>query len=140
MKKGILAFAGVTAMLVLPVVATGSSGGAAAKARGGDDFRISFTLQTFEGEAKALKNFEFSRLDATCVGGTVVDVRGKFPFIKVNDRNRFSDSVNRPSKRVRVKGRVSGDLDSVRGTIRAQGDFGPAAQGCDSGRVRWNAN
>lgn len=139
MKKGTFALAGVTAMLVLPVAATGSSSGAAAKAQGGDNFRISFTLQTKDGEPTALKDFRFSRLDAECDGGRFVDVRGQLPLIKVNDRNRFSDSLRRPNKRVRVKGRVSGDLDTVRGRIRAQGDFAPTAQNCDSGKVPWRA-
>lgn len=136
MKKGILALAGLATLLALPVVASG----AAAQAQRGNNFEISFTLKTTpDGEAKALKNFRFRKLEAACDDGATIDVRGKLPYIKVNDRNRFSDSLRRPSKKVRVKGRVSGDLDTVRGTIRANGDFGPTATNCDTGKVRWVA-
>ena len=68
-------------------------------------------------------------------------MRGQFPRIDVNDERRFRDSIRDEDEGhvVRVKGRVSRDLDTVRGRIRARGDFGPTAQNCDSGRVRWRA-
>jgi hypothetical protein len=135
MKKGILALAVASALLALPVAASGD----ALRAQGGDDFEIRFTLKSRGGEPTALKNFRFSKLDTPCFSGAVVQARGRLPFIKVNDRNKFSDSLRRGGKRVRVKGRVSGDLGTVRGTIRAQGNFGPGAQNCDSGKVRWVA-
>jgi hypothetical protein len=136
MKKGILALAVVSAVLAVPVTA---SGDAFRAAQGRDDFRISFTLKSRGGEPVALKRFKFTRLDTPCPSGTIVQARGRIPFIKVNDRNRFSDSLNRARRKVRVKGKVSGDLNTVRGTIRAQGFFGPGASNCDSGRVRWVA-
>jgi hypothetical protein len=135
MKKGILALGGMIA-LALPVAADGET---AAVMRGGDDYEISFVLRTFNGEPIALKRFRFKKLDVTCDGGTVVEVRGRIRSIPVNDRNRFRAVLRRGAKVVRVKGKVSGDLDTVRGTIRARGDFGPKAQNCDSGRVRWRA-
>ena len=137
MKKGILALAGLTTLLALPVAAVGDSG-SSTRALQGQAFRISFTLKSFEGEARALKNFKFSRLEAACDGDATVNVRGRLPYIKVNDRNRFSKTLRRPGKKVRVKGRVSNDLSKVRGTIRAQGDFGKALN-CDSERVPWRA-
>ena len=137
MKKGILALAGLTTVLALPVAATGDAG-SSTKALRGQAFRISFTLKSFEGEPRALKNFRFSRLEAACDDDATVNVRGHLPYIRVNDRNRFSKTLRRPGKKVRVKGRVSNDLDTVRGTIRAQGDFGTALN-CDSGRVPWRA-
>jgi hypothetical protein len=135
MKKGILALALASALLALPVAASGD----ALRTQGRDDFQIRFTLKSRGGEPVALKRFRFSRLDTPCPSGTVVQARGRLPFIKVNDRNRFSDSLKRGRRKVRVKGKVSGDLDVVRGTIRAQGFFGPGAANCDSGRVRWVA-
>jgi hypothetical protein len=136
MKRAILALAGVGAALAIPVAMTGG----AAAAQGGDDFQISFTLKAVDGEPVALKNFRFSKLNGTCDGGTGVEVRGKLPFVKVNDRNRFSDSIRRNGRRVRVKGRVSNDLEKVRGTIRARGNFPPDGENCDTGKVRWRAN
>lgn len=135
MKKGILALAMASALLALPVAASGD----ALRAQGGDDFQIRFTLKSRDGEPTALKRFKFSKLDTPCATGQLIQARGRLPFIDVNDRNRFSDSVRRAGRKVRVKGRVSGDLDVVRGTIRAQGRFSPTARNCDSGKVRWVA-
>ena len=136
MKRGILALVGVGAALAIPVAA----GGGASAAQGGDDFQISFTLKSFNGEPRALKNFRFSKLNGTCDGGIAVEMRGKLRSIEVNDRNRFSDLIRREGRKVRVKGKVSGDLERVRGTIRATGDFPPDGDNCDSGRVRWRAS
>lgn len=135
MKKGILALAMASALLALPVAASGD----ALRAQGADDFQIRFTLKSRGGEPTALKRFRFSKLDTPCATGQLIQARGRLPFIEVNDRNRFSDSLRRAGRRVRVKGRVSGDLDVVRGTIRAQGNFSPTARNCDSGKVRWVA-
>jgi hypothetical protein len=137
MKKGILALAGLTTVLALPVAAIGDAA-SSAKALRGQAFEISFTLKSFEGEARALKNFRFSKLEAACDDDATVNVRGRLPYIKVNDRNRFSKTLRRDGKTVRVKGRVSNDLNTVRGSIRAQGDFGTALN-CDSDRVPWRA-
>ena len=134
MKKAIVAVAAASVLLAPPLAASGDAG----RAQRGDDFQISFTLKSRNGEPVALKNFRFRKLDATCAGGTVVQVRGKLPFIKVNDRNRFSKTLRRPGRKVRVKGRVSDNLRRVKGRIRAQGNFG-AAQNCDSGKVAWRA-
>ena len=134
MKKGILALGGVSLLLALPVAANGAS----AVMRGGDDFEIRFTLKTFNGEPTELKRFRFTKLDARCDAGAVVEVRGRIPSIPINERNKFRSVLRRDSKVVRVKGRVSGDLDTVRGRIRARGDFPPALN-CDSGVVRWKA-
>jgi hypothetical protein len=136
MKKGILALVGVGAALTIPVVSTGGASAAA----GGDDFEIRFTLKSFDGEPVALKRFRFSKLNGTCDGGVTVEVRGKFGTIEVNDRNRFSESIRREGRKVRVKGKVSGDLERVRGTIRATGDFPPDGENCDTGKVRWRAS
>ena len=93
MKKGILALAMASALLALPVAASGD----ALRAQGGDDFQISFTLTSRGGEPTALKRFKFSRLDTPCATGPVIQARGRLPFIDVNDRNRFSDSLT-PSR------------------------------------------
>ena len=135
MKTGILALGGVIA-LALPVAANGET---AAVMRGGDDYKISFVLRTFNGEPTELKRFRFRKLNVTCDGGTVIEVRGRIRSIPINDRNKFRTVLRRGAKVVRVKGKVSGDLDTVRGVIRARGDYGPTAQNCDSGRVRWRA-
>lgn len=135
MKKGILALGGVSVLLALPVAANGDS---AAAMRGGDDYEISFTLKTFNGEPTELRRFKFKKLDALCDDGAVVEVRGRIPSLAVNDRNKFREVLRRGPKVVRVKGKVSGDLDTVKGTIRARGDFDPA-ENCDSGVVRWRA-
>ncbi len=137
MKKGILALAGLTTVLALPVAAIGDAGSSTEALRG-QAFRISFTLKSFEGEPRALKNFRFSKLEAACDDDATVNVRGRLPYIKVNDRNRFSKTLRRSGRKVRVKGRVRDNLSSVRGAIRAQGDFGTALN-CDSGRVPWRA-
>ena len=137
MKKGILAVGAIIGLLAVPVAASGDS---AATLRGGDDFEISFVLKTLNGEPTELRRFRFKKLNVTCDGGTVIEVRGRIRRIPINDRNRFRSVLRRGSKVVRVKGRVSGDLDTVRGTIRARGDFGLTAQNCDSGRVRWRAS
>jgi hypothetical protein len=135
MKRGMLALIVAAGALTLPIATSGG----ALKAQGGDDFRISFTLNSQNGEPRSLKNFRFSKLNGRCNGGVTVQVRGRFPFIKVNDRNRFSDTLRRPGRKVRVKGRVSGDLRKVTGRIRAQGNFPPNAQNCDTGKVPWKA-
>jgi len=136
MKKGILALAGVALLLAVPVAASGDT----AKVRGGDNFEIRFTLKSVNGEPTALRRFRFSKLDAECNGGaTIIQVRGKIRKLEVNNRNRFSETLRRSGKKVRVKGKVSGDLETVRGTIRARGDFSDANQNCDSGIVRWKA-
>lgn len=137
MKKGIIALAGVTALLALPVAASGDT----ARALGGDDFTIRFTLQmSSDGDPVALKRFRFTKLDAVCNGGaTTIQVRGKIRRIEVNNRNRFSETLRRSGKKVTVKGRVRGGGRTVRGTIRARGDFSDANQNCDSGTVPWVA-
>ena len=135
MTKGILALAAAAAVLAIPVAASGD----AVKAKRGDNFQIRFTLKSnAQGEPIALKRFRFRKLSATCNGGVTRELRGRFPSIKVNDRRRFSESVHRNGKHVRVKGRVSRDLDKVRGTLRARGAFA-GATGCDSGREQWVA-
>lgn len=136
MKKGILALGAVGLLLSVPVVASGAS---SAAMRGGDNYEIRFVLKAFDGEPTELRRFRFKKLNATCEGGSVIEVRGRIPSIPVNDRNKFRAVLRRGGKVVRVKGRVSGDLDTVRGRIRARGDFGPEAQNCDSGVVRWKA-
>jgi hypothetical protein len=141
MKKGTGAVLGLAALLALPLSASGDTGATDVTAlRGaGGAFEISFTLRSRDGEPTALKRFRFSHLEATCAGGATVEVEGRIRRIPINDRNRFSKTVRRPGKRVRVKGRISGDLEVVRGTIRARGAFGDAVN-CDSGRVHWRAD
>jgi hypothetical protein len=141
MRKGIVAVLSLAALLLVPLSANGKAGSTGAESlRGaGGAFEISFTLKSRDGEPIALRRFRFSHLEATCAGGATVQVRGRIRRIPVNDRNRFSKTVRRDGKRVKVRGRVSGDLDTVRGTIRARGAFGTATS-CDSGRVRWRAS
>lgn len=141
MRKGIVAVVSLAALMAVPLSASGKAGPAGAEAlRGaGGAFEISFTLKSRGGEPVALRRFRFSKLEVTCAGGATVQVRGRIRRIPVNDRNRFSKTVRRGDKRVKVRGRVSGDLERVRGTIRARGAFGTATS-CDSGRVRWRAS
>ena len=141
MKRATLALAGTIAVFALPVAATGAtSADSAAKAqRGGQDLVIKFTLRSRGGEATKIKRFRWNNLTLECNGGVTVDTEGLIREMEVNDRNRFRGSVNRDGRRVKVRGRVSGDLDTVRGTIRARGPFA-GATGCDSGRVRWKAS
>lgn len=136
MKRALLALAGLVGLLALPVGATGQSGGAEEALRG-SDFEVSLELKVRNGEAVAIRDFRYKRLLASCDGDVIARVRGQFPYMKVNDRRRFRDSIREDGQIVRVRGRVSRDLDAVRGRIRARGDFGPQAQDCDSGRVRW---
>ena len=138
MRRGFLALAGVAGLLCVPVAA--AADGAAVRALRGQEFEISFTLKTFEGEARAIKDFRFRKLEARCDGETTINVRGRIAYMKVNDRNRFSKTLRRDGRQVRVKGRVRDNLEGVRGTIRARGDFSDVAQNCDSGRVRWAVN
>jgi hypothetical protein len=137
MKRGILALGGLTVLLALPVGATGNSGDSVRALRG-DNFEISFTLKSRNGEPTAIRRFKFSKLTAKCAAGATVEVRGKLPFIEVHRNNRFSETLRRQGKKVKVTGKVSNDLDTVRGTIRARGAFGQATS-CDSGEVRWIA-
>jgi hypothetical protein len=137
MKRGILAFGGLTLLLALPVAAEGDSGDSVRALRG-DNFHISFALKSRDGEPTAIRRFKFSQLTAECAGGATVEVRGRIRFIEVHDNNRFSEALRRQGRKVRVKGKVSNDLDTVRGTIRARGTFGQATS-CDSGEVRWVA-
>jgi hypothetical protein len=138
MKRGILALGGLMLLLALPVAAEGDSGDSVRALRG-DNFRISFALKSRDGEPTAIRRFKFSKLTAECAAGATVEVRGRIRFIEVHDNNRFSESLRRQGKKVRVKGKVSNDLDTVRGTIRARGAFGQATS-CDSGEVRWVAH
>lgn len=141
LKRATLALAGTIAALALPVAATGaSSADSAAKLqRGGQDLVIKFTLRSRDGEPTKIKRFRWKNLTMECNGGVTVDTEGIIRTMEVNDRNRFRGSINRDGRRVKVRGRVAGDLSSVRGTIRARGPFA-GATGCDSGRVRWNAS
>jgi hypothetical protein len=136
MKRGFLALAGLAILLALPVSASGGSGDSV-RAQRGDNFRISFTLKSRDGEPTAIRRFKFSKLTAECSGATI-EVRGRIRLIDVHDNNRFSETVRRENKKVRVRGKVSNDLDTVRGTIRARGAFGQATS-CDTGEVRWVA-
>ena len=136
MKRGILALGGLTLLVALPVAASGDPGDPVRALRG-DNFNISFVLKSQDGEPTAIKRFRFSKLTAECAAATV-EVRGRIPFIEVHSNNRFSETLRRQGKKVRVKGKVSNDLDTVRGTIRARGTFGQATS-CDSGEVRWVA-
>ncbi len=137
MKRGILALSGLTILLALPVGASGDSG-ESVRALRGDNFEISFTLKSRNGEPTAIRRFKFSKLTAECAEGATAEVRGKLPFIEVHSNNRFSETLRQQGKKVRVTGKVSNDLDTVRGTIRARGAFGQATS-CDSGEVRWIA-
>jgi hypothetical protein len=143
MRKGMLGAGVVVALLTLSLAGGGTAVGAgddATALRGaGGAFEISFSLRTRDGEPVALKRFRFSHLEAACDAGQTATVRGRIRSIPINDRNRFSKTVRRNGKRVRVKGRVTNDLEKVFGTIRVQGDFGTAVN-CDSGRVHWQAN
>ena len=138
MKRGILALGGLTILLALPVGASGDSGDSTRALRG-DDFEISFTLKSRNGEPTAIRKFKFSKLTAECAEGATVEVRGKLPFIEVHSNNKFSETLRREGRKVKVTGKVSNDLDTVRGTIRARGTFGQATS-CDSGEVRWAAH
>ena len=144
MKKGltIVLLAGAFAAMAMTSGATAGEQPPADRSavnRGGDGLTIQFQLRSRNGEPVALRRFRFSKLRTPCATGPVIQARGRLPFIKVNDRNRFSESLRRSGKQVRVKGKVSGDLDVVRGKIRAQGHFSPTARNCDSGKVPWVA-
>ena len=115
-----------------------SAGAAASEAQRGGGLLIRFRLNSRNGEPVAIKRFRFKRLSAECNGGQVVNVAGKIPSIRVKDNNRFSKTLRRATKSVRVRGKVSGDLDTVRGKIRARGAYA-GATGCDSGAVGWVA-
>jgi hypothetical protein len=132
--------AGIVAALAVPAAATAGDGAAdaAAKAQRGGQLNIKFVLNSRDGEPVALKRFRFENLRATCADD-IVNVSGKIRTIPVNDRNRFRKTVRRNGKLVKVRGRVSNDLDRVRGTIRARGDFA-GAENCDSSRVHWSAS
>lgn len=133
MKRGTLALAAFGALAAL-IVPAGASGGQA-----GDNYRISLTLKTFNGEPTKIKNFRFSRLNATCDDGVKVEIRGRIRSMPVNDRNRFSGKLRRNGRTVWVKGKVSADLERVKGTIRAKGDY-PPGENCGTGRVRWRTD
>ena len=135
MKKGILALAMASALLALPVAASGD----ALRAQGGDDFQISFTLKSRGGEPTALKRFKFSKLDTPCATGQLIQAAGGSRSSPSTTATGSPTRLRRAGRKVRVKGRVSGDLDVVRGTIRAQGHFSPTARNCDSGKVKWVA-
>ena len=137
MKRGILALAGLTLLLAFPITASGDSADSVRALRG-DNFEISFTLKSRNGEPTAIRRFKFTKLTAECAEATTVEVRGRIPFIEVHNNHRFSEALRRPGRKVRVRGKVSNDLDTVRGTIRARGTFGKATS-CDSGEVRWVA-
>ena len=115
-----------------------SAAAAASEAQRGGGLLIRFRLNSRNGEPVAIKRFRFKRLSAECNGGQVVNVAGKIPSIRVKDNNRFSKTLRRATKSVRVRGKVSGDLDTVRGKIRARGAYA-GATGCDSGAVGWVA-
>ena len=142
MKKGTLALAGLVAALALPVSAGGATEAGAEGAtaeRGAQDLQIRFTLRSREGEPTALRRFRFSGLTAECAGGASVNTEGRIRSIPVNDRNRFRKTIRRTSKTIKVRGRVSNDLDRVVGRIRVEGDL-RGEQNCDSEFVRWRAS
>ena len=115
-----------------------SAAAAASEAQRGGGLLIRFRLNSRNGEPVAIKRFRFKRLPAECNGGQIVNVAGTIPSIRVKDNNRFSKTLRRATKSVRVRGKVSGDLDTVRGKIRARGAYA-GATGCDSGAVGWVA-
>jgi hypothetical protein len=140
-KRTTFALAGVLAVLALPIGASGAGGDSdtAAKAlRGGQELKIRFTLRTRDDEPVRLARFRFNNLLVNCDDLVQVNVDGKIRSLPVNDRNRFSKTLRRPGKKVRVKGRVSNDLERVVGRIRGEGDFS-GGRNCDSGWVRWRA-
>ena len=96
MKRGILAFGGLTLLLALPVAAEGDSGDSVRALRG-DNFHISFALKSRDGEPTAIRRFKFSQLTAECAGGATVEVRGRIRFIEVHDNRRFSEALNHRS-------------------------------------------
>jgi hypothetical protein len=131
MKRGILALAALAAVLVLPTAASGG--------QTGDNYRISLTLKTFNGEVTEVKHFRFSKLNATCAGGVTREVRGRIRSMAVNDNDRFSETVRRNGKQIRVKGQVGNDNETVSGLIRAKGDF-RNGESCRTGRVNWTTD
>jgi hypothetical protein len=134
MNKALGGIAVAAALLALPMAATGQA------ARGGDDFVLAMTLEVSpEGEPTKIERFRFRKLDATCDGDIVTEVRGRMGNMQVNDRNRFHKSVERNGLTMRVRGVVSGDLERMRGRIRVRGDVNSTLQNCDSGRVFWRA-
>ena len=143
MRKGMLGAGVVVALVALSLAtsgtATGNEGGATALRGAGGAFEISFTLRSRDGEPVALRRFRFSNLEAQCDGGQEATVQGRIRRIPINDENRFSKTVRRNGKFVRVKGRVTNNLARVVGTIRVRGDFGTAVN-CDTGRVHWSAS
>ena len=141
MKRTTLALAGVLAVLALPIGASGAGGDSATATkalRGGQELKIRFTLRTNDGEPVRLARFRFNNLLVNCDDLVQVNVDGKIRSLPVNDRNRFSETLRRPGKKVRVKGRVSNDLKRVVGRIRGEGNFS-GGRNCDSGWVRWRA-
>jgi hypothetical protein len=139
--KRILMAAVLVVAAVLP--ATSSAGamrdGQAAE-RGGQDLSISFTLRSVDGVPAEVRKFKFKNLTATCNVGGPIDVNGNIGgSMAINNKGKFDGKVTNGDAKVVVEGEVKRGGAKVKGTIKAKGDF-PPAQGCNSGRVKWEAS
>ncbi len=139
--KRILMVAAVVTAAVLPATSSAGTAVSGEAARGGEDLQISFTVRSFNGKPVEIKKFKFKNLTATCnVGDPAVDIRGKIGgTMPINDKGKFDGKVSNGSAKVVVNGEVKQGGAKVKGTIRAKGDF-KTGQGCDSGKVKWEAS
>jgi len=140
--KRTLMVAVVVAAAVLPATSNAGTSvrGSDSAGRGGQDLAIQFTVRSFNGKPTEIKKFKFENLTATCNVGGPVDVKGKIGgSMSINDKGEFDGKVSDGAAKVLVEGDVKRGGAKVKGTIRAKGDFN-AGQGCDSGKVKWEAS
>ena len=97
-------------------------------------------MSSLNGKPVKIKKFKFKNLTATCDTGGPIDVSGKIGgSMPINDKGKFDGKVSNGSAKVVVDGEVKQGGAKVKGTIRAKGDF-KTGQGCDSGKVKWEAS
>ena len=138
--KRILMVAAVVTAAALPATSSAGTAVSGVAARGGQDLQISFTVRSLNGTPVKIKKFKFKNLTATCNVGDPVDVKGKIGgSMPINDKGKFDGKVSNGSAKVVVDGEVKQGGAKVKGTIRAKGDF-KTGQGCDSGKVKWEAS
>jgi len=138
--KRILMVAAVVTAAALPATSSAGTAVSGEAARGGQDLQISFTVRSLNGTPVKIKKFKFKNLTATCNVGDPVDVKGKIGgSMPINDKGKFDGKVSNGSAKVVVDGEVKQGGAKVKGTIRAKGDF-KTGQGCDSGKVKWEAS
>ena len=140
MKRFLMAAVLVGAAALPATSSAGATRDGQAAERGGQDLSIEFTLRSVDGVPTKIKKFKFKKLTTTCDVGGPIDVKGNIGgAMPINNKGKFDGKVSNGDAKVVVEGEVKQGGAKVKGTIKAKGDF-PPGEGCNSGKVKWEAS